>query len=116
MKWNVFNRNDEETWPTLNCPILVSKSTNSFPQVYQWDKNNNLFINNNEVYKPHICFYQYITHLPYIAQESYVMKCKIYDTRCDYEDDGYCLNKEQCKYKQKTTEYLLSYKSYFKEV
>ena len=115
MRWNVFNINDKETWPRINCPILVSKSVDAFPQVYQWDKNNNIFINNNEVYEPDFCFYKYITRLPYIAQTTYPIECKIYNERCDYYDDGYCLNKEECKYKHKKAEYLLSYKYCGKE-
>lgn len=114
MNYHVFNKDNPSTWPKFNCPILVFKPNNNYPCIYQWDNNNDFFINHNEVYEPDKCFYKYIGYVPYIEKEFHPMKCTKEDDKCEYEDDGYCLCKRKCKYKHKTTEYLLGYKRILK--
>lgn len=114
MNYKVFNMKDKETWPELNCPLLVFLEGCEWPFVWQWDKENSCFVDNNLAYYPERCFYKYIGYMPYIERELHPSKC-IYHGMCGYEDDGYCLMDIKCEHKKKITEYSLGSKAIWKE-
>lgn len=118
MNWCVFKIDDPETWPRYNCPIVVCQSVDDWPEIYQWDKVDHVFVDNYKTVKLNKCFYSYIGHLPYIERELHPTVCDCPDRHgCPYgvNYDGYCLYDKECEYKRIKTEYMVGYKRIFEE-
>jgi hypothetical protein len=114
MSYKVFNFDDPNTWPKLNCPLLVFLKNDDWPLILQWDNEIHCFVDNHRSYYPIQCFYKYVGYMPYIEKELHPTKCMNTD-RCYDEDDGYCLHKGGCEYQKEVTEYLLGSKPIWKE-
>ena len=115
MNYKVFNMANKETWPELNCPLLVFLDGCEHPFIWEWDNENACFVDNNLAYYPEICFYKYIGYMPYIEKELYPIKCGSDNWKCDSYDDGYCMNECNCLYQKEVTEYVLGSKVIWKE-
>lgn len=114
MYYKVFKMDDPDTWPELNCPLLVWKPNQEWPYIFQWDPKEHCFIDDRVTYRPKMCFYKYIGYMPYIERELHPKKCTNKD-RCYDEDDGYCLYIGECEYQKEVTEYALGSKPIWKE-
>ena len=115
MNYKVFKIDEPETWPELNCPLLVWKPNIEWPYIFQWDPNGRCFIDNRVAYRPKMCFYKYIGHMPYIEKELHPIKCGFDVWDCPHYDDGYCLYDKKCEHQKEATEYFLELKRIWKE-
>lgn len=115
MNYKVFKMDDPETWPELNCPLLVWKPNQAWPYIFQWDPKGHCFLDDRVTYRPKMCFYQYIGYMPYIEKECHPIKCGFNDWICQSYDDGYCMCDEKCGDQKKVTEYMLGSKPIWKE-
>ena len=115
MKYNVFKIDDQDTWPTLNCPILVWRKNYEYPMIYQWDPIEHCFLNDYDTYYPNKCIYSYIGYRPYVVKETNPIQCACHDWRCPSYDDGYCLQDEECKYQKEILECMMGLKPIYKK-
>lgn len=107
MNYKVFKIDDSDTWPKLNCPVLVWKKNIDWPQIYQWDPNGHCFLNDYDTYYPNKCLYAYIGYRPYVKKELHPKKCTN-EASCCEEDDGYCLYAGYCEYQKEEIEYAIA--------
>ena len=115
MNWHVFNRDNPDTWPKLDCKFLVC-GDNEELVVCKWDKALKCFYDDKGFAEYWECFYVTIGYLPYIKRELCSPKCmREYPPYCEYEDDGYCLCGVECPYKIEVMEYCLGDKCVWKE-
>ena len=120
MNWHVFNRDDPETWPEIDCPLLVCWTDGEKYRLYnaKWDKEDKQFVRDLRwivFYKGDI-FYTYIDYIPYIEKELHPAKCKDNRYLCSHYDDGYCLGEDtKCKGIEIVTEYSIRHKRIWKE-
>lgn len=121
---HVFKRDDPSTYPEFDYPMLVyveDKHGNFSLSVRTWNKEEKAF-NKFRGYTwflpmpDDVCFYEYITHVPYVEKELHPVKCGANKPRCVHYDDGYCLANNGCKSAKVVTEYLLGLKRVPKEI
>ena len=119
MNWKVFKRDDPSTYPELDCPLLICWTNGMRHCFYtaKWDNRYKQFVRDLRqcVFYEGDIFYKYLAYVPYIENELHPIKCGKEDKRCEYEDDGYCLYKLQCKHQKDSTEYSLGSKPIWKE-
>lgn len=114
MNWHVYDRDNPDTWPELDCYYLIY-GDNDILAVCSWDPALKCFYDNNGFTEYWECFYVTIGYLPYIERELHPIKCMKESFSCEYEDDGYCLCETECKYGRKSTEYSIGHKRIWKE-
>ena len=115
MNYNVFKIDDPDTWPEINCPLLVWRENHDYPFIYQWDPIAHCFLNDYDTYYPNKCLYAYIGYRPYIERELYPTICMCPEEFiCPYgsDDNGYCMfdDKFSCEYMKAKTEYAIGIK------
>lgn len=116
MNYKVFKMDEPETWPELNCPLLVWKPNQEWPYIFQWDPKAQCFLDDRVTYRPKMCFYKYIGYMPYIEKELHPYKCKEGRYLCSNYDDGYCFGEDtKCRCIKEVTEYSLGSKPIWKE-
>ena len=124
MNYKVFKMDNPDTWPELNCPLLVWKPNQEWPYIFQWDPREHCFLDDRVTYRPKMCFYKYIGYMPYIKKELHPIQCAYLDEKgngimCPYgfQDDGYCVCDDgfKCEHQYKQTEYALCSKPIWKE-
>lgn len=120
MIWHVFKIDDPETYPDMNCPMIVCQSPDDWPEIYQWDNIEHVFINDYQTKKLNRCFYSYVGYLPYIERELHPVVCGCSsDFTCPYgsDDNGYCLFDDdfKCGFMKPKTEYSIGYKRIWRE-
>ena len=126
MNWYVYKKDEPDTWPEFNCPILLYTNSNGymdFMAIVSWDNKYKTFNNSvdNEEVNVDECFYAYIGCVPKGYKTHVVAKC-INDKNCPYgcEDDGYCmydnlLGSDTCGSKRIVNEYEVDMKLVCKE-
>ena len=121
MKWRLYKKDDPNTWPHIDCPMVVCQDNKIMSYLYFWDNNEHCFYNRRSIrgYNFKECYYAYIGYIPKEYKTLYPIKCMCeYDDRCAYEDDGYCMDYENdcaCEYKKETAEYFIEEKRIWKE-
>ena len=116
MKWHLYNKDDPNTWPQVDCPIVVYKMSGGYPDVYQWDPVEHCFVN-EKTYKCQECYYAYIGYVPSGYRTLYPTKCTK-EKRCDegHDDDGYCMTENPtCEFAKVIPEYVIEEKAIWKE-
>ena len=114
MNWKVFNRDNPDTWPEVDCLFFVYNDEDILA-VCNWDPVLKCFYDLNGFAEYWECFYVSVGYLPYIEKELHPIKCMKEHFLCEHEDDGYCLCKTECKYKREATEYSIGHKRIWKE-
>lgn len=109
MDWHVYDRDNPDTWPKLDCKFLVC-GDNEELVVCKWDKVLKCFYDDKGFAEYWECFYVVIGYLPFIERELHPEKCIKEDGRCEYDDNGYCLCENKCKHKRVATEYSIGHK------
>lgn len=113
MNWYLYKKDDPNTWPEIDCPMLIYKD--EFNSLHLWKWNNELkkFMTNDTERVLHYCkecYYQYIGYVPDGYKEIKTQKCSCI-RKCEYEDDGYCLDAPEgkdCIFCEEVTEYSLN--------
>lgn len=120
MKWHVYKQDDPNTWPQIDCPMVVCDKPTEVLMICVWDKDLNQFCEERHSWHHDFeeCYYAYIGYVPSGYKASYPTKCA-YDKYCPngFDDDGYCMNDRTfaCKYKRDATEYWVEKKAIWKE-
>lgn len=119
MNWRVFKRDDPDTWPEVDCPLLVCWTNGDDYHLYnaKWDNEDKQFIRDLKwiVFQKGDVFYTYIGYIPYIERELHPRVCSINDRNCIDEDDGYCISDIECPHMKIKTEYSIGRKRIWKE-
>lgn len=120
MNWNVFKRDDRETWPKIDCPLLVCWTDGNRYRFYDamWDNEGNKFMRDYHWmwFEDGDIFYVYLGYIPHIERECHPYKCKENRYLCSNYDDGYCFGEDtKCKGIEVATEYSIGYKKIWKE-
>lgn len=120
MKWRLYKRDDPNTWPQIDCPMIVyGKHCGTYPimQVCNWDKECESFCYESEYfyYRFTECYYAYIGYVPSGYKTLYPTKCMKKGIRCADEDDGYCMFDSPCEFAKEVPEYEIEKKKIWKE-
>ena len=95
--WRVYRKNDPNTWPVVDCPMLVY--IENYLMLCEWDNECERFNPYNQeaclyCFDLTECYYKYIGYVPDGYKEIKTQKCSC-TRRCEYEDDGYCFDKAE---------------------
>lgn len=121
LNYHVFKIDDPDTWPDVDCPILVWKPNCNWPNIYQWDPKAHVFLNDYDTYYPSKCLYVYITYMPYVEKELHPIKCRCGSEdfcKLGFEDDGYCICDDgfKCELQYVANEYVIGMKRIWKDI
>ena len=112
MSWHVYKKDDPNTWPEIDCPILVYDDVWCEFHICKWNHIISRFFEPREklLHTWKECYYQYIGYVPngYKAIKTQKCSCK---RKCEYEDDGYCFDAKEgmnCMFCEEVTEYSLN--------
>lgn len=114
MNWHLYKKDDPNTWPEIDCPMLVYDDEIDELYICKWNNDLNKFVDKNKKVIHHWkeCYYQYIGYVPNGYKVCKTKKCGVYpETICQYEDDGYCFDLPRhikCKHIQEVNEYSLN--------
>lgn len=124
MKWHLYKKDDPNTWPKIDCPMVVWTGEDLF--LCDWYNDYRKMFDLCEVIDP--CFYERLRDLTelYYAYIAYVPSCykTLYPTRCTkesyceygYDDDGYCMaENQQCYFAKLVPEYEIEEKTIWRE-
>ena len=122
MKWHLYKKDDPNTWPKIDCPMVVYKEyskDNVTIVVCTWDKKFNKFYENAEhhYYNFSECYYAYIGYVPSGYKTHKVLKC-MDDSNCKIGccDDGYCMYDFcECEQQREINEYEIETMRIWKE-
>ena len=114
MNWKLYRKDDPNTWPEIDCPILVYDEVWCDFYICKWNNELNRFVEPGRkiLHYWKECYYQYIGYVPNGYKVCKTKKCGVWpDTRCEYADDGYCFDLPRgitCKRMIEVTEYSLN--------
>ena len=118
MKWRLYKKDDPNTWPRIDCPMVVYNHEAEKINICKKYIPGALILDNGGLIFNE-CYYAYIGFVPSGYKTLYPIKCMCeYDDRCAYEDDGYCMDYENdcaCEYKKETAEYFIEENRIWKE-
>lgn len=119
MKWHLYKKDDPNTWPKIDSPMLVYfADTGSLSLDCYWDNEENYLVDDYGYLEVDECYYCYIAYVPSGYKTLYVTKCAK-GNYCDfgYDDDGYCMSDRAfaCEYKRDVAEYSIEEKRIWKE-
>lgn len=122
MNWHLYKRDDPNTYPQIDCPMVVYKEYSEDTTtivVCTWDQALCKFYEDSDshYYNFDECYYAYIGYVPSGYKIHKVLKC-MDDSNCKIgcEDDGYCMYDHcECEQQRKVNEYEVSIKRIWKE-
>lgn len=123
MKWRLYKKDDPNTWPHIDCAMVLYGGVpfyRNLLDIFKWDNTAKKFVYcDKRVLSVDECYYAYIGYVPSGYKTLYPTKCMCEnDDRCAYEDDGYCMDYENdctCEHKKKIAEYSIEEKRIWKE-
>jgi len=114
MDWKLYKKDDPNTWPEIDCPILVYDDEMCEFYICKWNQSLGKFVEPRKKILHYWgeCYYQYIGYVPSGYKEIKVLKCGVSPkTSCQYEDDGYCFDcprEIQCKHMCEEFMYIIN--------
>ena len=112
MNWHLYRKDDPNTWPEIDCPMLVYDDEMDELYICKWNHELSKFVSKKKkiIHYWKECYYKYIGYVPngYTVRKAKMCACP---NRCEYEDDGYCFDKPRnvvCKHMEKRTVYALN--------
>jgi hypothetical protein len=120
MTWHLYKKDDPNTWPKIDCPLLVYKGEGKYPKVYQWSPAERAFVDDHSVcnYNPKECYYAYVGYVPSGYKTLYPVICTCESCPEGYDDHGYCMDYDDdytCGCKKEVAEYSIEEKRIWKE-
>jgi len=118
--WHLYRKDDPNTWPEIDCPMLVCRWFNDTfyeLKIMYWEQDKRQFYYANHSMERYYCeedelYYLYVGYIPNGYKAIKIKKCGVWsDTRCQYADDGYCFDLPRhlnCKHIVEVTEYSLN--------
>ena len=112
MNWHLYRKDDPNTWPKIDCPIVVYDDTYCDFYICKWNNEFKKFVEPEKkiVHYWKECYYGYIGYIPNGHKAVKVKKCTLCRGTCEYEDDGYCFDAPEgtsCMFCEEVTEYSL---------
>lgn len=121
MKWHLYRRDDPNTWPQIDCPMLVYGGVpfyRDMPDIVTWDNVSKKFMwNKDRALSFKECYYAYIGYVPCKYKIHTVLKC-MDDSDCKIgcADNGYCMYDHcECEQQKEVNEYSITEKAIWKE-
>lgn len=114
MHWKLYRKDDPNTWPEIDCPMLVYDEVWCDFYICKWNNNIKKFIEPERKIMHYWkeCYYQYIGYVPNGYKICETRRCSAYPNKlCEYVDDGYCFDAPEdmsCKFCKKVNEYSLN--------
>lgn len=124
MKWHLYKRDDPNTWPQIDCPIVVYYPYKQYNDsediifVCRWNNDRNQFYTPMKWWDKKELYYAYIGYVPSEYETHNVTKCADRNycrTGCEWLDDGYCLLRAECEQQRSVNEYSIKEKAIWKE-
>ena len=124
MKWHLYKKDDPNTWPQIDCPMVVYYP---YKQYYDsadciilccWDNDRDCFYTATESWDKRELYYAYIGYVPSGYKTCYPVVCTCKDCPEGHDDNGYCMdydNDYACGYKKEVPEYGIEEKAIWKE-
>ena len=112
MSWHLYRKDDPNSWPEIDCPMLVYDECWCDFYICKWDNEIKRFVEPKgkilHCWKE--CYYQYIGYVPNGYVTIKTAKCNAeLQVRCDFDDDGYCEDTERmCPFRKNVNEYVLN--------
>lgn len=119
MDWKLYKKDDPNTWPQIDCPMIVYWDGKIMSCVYSWDNDKHCFVDDRVIgnWDFEACYYLRITYVPNGYKTHETIKCGDDSSpRCSGEDDGYCMYDHcECQQQRKVNEYEIEMKRIWKE-
>lgn len=118
MKWHVYKKDDPNTWPQIDCPMVVYfAGSGGMSLDFYWDNEENYFVDDCGGLEVDECYYAYIGYVPSGYKTHKVLRC-MDDSNCKIgcEDNGYCMyDGVKCAQQREVNEYSITEKVIWKE-
>lgn len=120
MKWHLYKKDDPNTWPKVDCPMVVclyhpSDGEMELHMCKSFVKGFGVFMFQDGGTCCTECYYAYIGYVPSGYKTTYPIRCMRDGDRCAYEDDGYCMFESECEFAKEVPEYSIEEKRIWKE-
>ena len=124
MTWRLYKRNDPNTWPQIDCPVLVYDSFKQYQDskenvfICYWDNDRKQFYTPLKWCDKDEYYYTYIAFIPSGYKTVWPIKCTKGRNCCEdgYDDEGYCMaDNLECKFGQAVPMYNIEEKSIWRE-
>lgn len=122
MNWHVYKKDNPNTWPQCDCPMVVYGGVpfyRNLLDIFKWDNTTKNFIySDKRVMTVEECYYAYIGYVPSGYKTCYPIICTCKNCPEGYDDNGYCMdydNEYACGYKKEVEEYSIEQKRIWKE-
>lgn len=122
MNWHLFKNDDPNTWPEIDCPMLVYSESWCEFYICKWNHDLSKFIEPNKklIHFWAECYYMYIGYAPcgYKVFNPIICENEKHGHTCDEYDDGYCMYRglhPDCEYQKEINEYSVEEKRIWKE-
>lgn len=123
MKWRLFRQDDPNTWPHIDCPMVIhtgwiNENEPKLLQIARWDDKNKWFKVDSCAIVMTECCYAYISCVPSGYKTYYPIICTCKDCSEGYDDNGYCMDYDDdyiCGCKREVAEYEIEEKRIWKE-
>ena len=122
MNWHLYKKNDPNTWPQIDCPMVVYGGVPFYRKlldVFNWDNTAKNFIYyDKRAMSVEECYYAYISHVPSGYKTCHPTICTCKNCPKGYDDNGYCMdydNEYVCGCKKEIAEYGIEQKRIWKE-
>lgn len=122
MNWHLYKKDDPNTWPKIDCPMVVYGGVpfyRNLLDIFKWDNTAKNFIYyDKRVMSVEECYYAYIGYVPSGYKTCHPIICTCKNCPEGYDDNGYCMdydNEYVCGYKKEIAEYSIEGKRIWKE-
>ena len=121
MEWHLYKKDDRNTWPKYDCPVLIANKHGLWAATYVWNNIKHCFHNRftEDNYADIVeCYYAYISYVPSGYKTHHPTICTCENCPECYDDDGYCMdydNEYVCGCKKEIAEYSIEMKRIWKE-
>ena len=122
MKWYLYRKDDPNTWPQIDCPMVVYYPYKQYHDsddiifIGRWDNDRKQFFTPKKWWDGKELYYAYVGYVPSGYKTCYSTRCmRENDDRCAYDDDGYCMFDISCEFAKEVPEYGIEEKVIWKE-
>ena len=123
MTWRLYKKDDPNTWPQIDCPMLVYYPYKQYHDsehiifMCRWDNDRKQFFTPKKWWGEKELYYAYVGYVPSGHKTHEVVKC-MDDNSCEFgwDDDGYCMYDHcECDQQRKMNEYSIEEKAIWKD-
>ena len=121
MEWHLYKSDDPNTWPRVDCPMVIALKNTVRSATYCWDNEEKCFYNRHydrDLLSEDEYFYAYIGYIPSEYKTHYPIICTCENCPEGYDDNGYCMDYDNdyiCGCKKEVAEYVIEEKRIWKE-